>query len=407
MFKKIFLVIILYLYLFNPLFFFMGGIGSIKILYLLLLVLISSQVSSFGRDLKLFKKEKKFFIILLIYALFRTIIGGEMIEFYKHIILIIENFFIPLAIIFYAYKNSIQGKNEFFKLLLITGCLAAVISTACIVNPAIHEFVQYQLQVVDTSSFLYQSKSRGYGLCDVLTYSLGIIEGMILGWGFLNIKQYKWILYFSPLFLATIMLNARTGIIVCLFAVISYLLCSGFNFKRWIIAGFGSVTVYLLILLFLKIYGFSEEQMFFIMDFSNQVTEAEEWGVREQSGAIGALTTRHIVWPEGLDWIVGKGYVIFARAGSKNSDIGFFQQLNYGGLPYFVLLMWFISYIFLWMRKHKVSHDVILFMLIAFIIGNFKGNFIMNSGGFRLMILFFYVYKYYYHKGKEDYLRKI
>ena len=399
MFKKIFLVIILYLYLFNPLFFFMGGIGSIKILYLLLLVLISSQVSSFGRDLKLFKKEKKFFIILLIYALFRTIIGGEMIEFYKHIILIIENFFIPLAIIFYAYKNSIHNKNEFFKLLLITGCVAAIISTACIVNPAIHDFVQYQLQVVNTQSFLFHSRTRGFGLCEALTYSLGIIEGMILGWGFLNIKENKWILYFSPLFFATIMLNARTGIFICAAAVLSYLLCSGFNIKRWIIISAGSAVVYSMLLLFMNFYGFSDDQMTFIDDFTNQLTEAEEYGIREQSGAIGALTTKHIVWPEGLDWFVGKGYVIFDRPGQRNSDIGFFQQLNYGGLPYFILLMGLIVTIFQRLWKIKIPRDVLLFMIIAFVIGNFKGNFIINSGGFRLMILFYYAYIYYHKKN--------
>ena len=398
MFKKIVLVIILYLYLFNPLFFFMGGIGSIKILYLLLFVLLFNHGKSFGGDLKMVRKEKKFFILLLVYTFLRTLIGGEMVEFYKHVILIIENYFLPMAILFFAYKNSIHNKNEFFKLLLITGCVAAIISTACIVNPAIHDFVQYQLQVVNTKSFLYQSRMRGFGLCEALTYSLGIIEGMILGWGFLNIKEYKWILFFSPLFLATIMLNARTGIIVCLFAVISYLLCSGFKYKRWIIAGLGFFAVYLLILLFLNFYGFSEEQMFFIMDFSNQITEAEEVGIHEQSGAIGALTTRHLVWPEGLDWIFGKGYVIFARAGSKNSDIGFIQQLNYGGLLYFLLLMGFIVAIFQRLWKIKIPRDVLLFMIIAFAIGNFKGNFIINSGGFRLMILFYYAYIYYYKK---------
>lgn len=386
--------------MFNPLFSFMGGMGSIKLLYPIALLIIAMRISGVKHIFSIFNKELRIFILLLLYSFLTIIVGGESVEAYKHIVLIIESFAIPLIIMEFIVWGNRNRKVDFLQLFLITGTVAALISTACIVNPQIHNFMKFDVQFVNAESFFGYSAYRGFGLAETLTYSYGVIQGILLGLGILNIRRYKWFAITIPFFIASIILNARTGLVVAVSSLVCYVFFNFNKFKSWGSLVIGGCVAFVIMSYLLNAYGFNDDQMYFIRDFFDQLTEVEEVGLQGGDGAIGALTTSHLVWPEGGEWVFGKGYIIMGRAGGHNSDVGFIQQLNYGGLIYIIILLSILVCMFRRLRNLNVSKDIVLFLMITFAIANFKGNFMMMGGGFRLfMILYFsFVYSSYLNR---------
>ena len=395
MWKNIIFVILLYLLAYNPLFSFMGGLGSIKLLYPLLLLYFLTCWKSFPKLLKRYKTESYFFLSFIAYTVVRTLLGGEAIEIYTHAVFFIETFFLPVLLLLISIRYSlVSSREDILIIILWVGCVASVISVACIVNPSIQDFVKFRLQYISVSDFLFDTDYRGFGLCDSLTFSYGIIQGMILGIGILNISRFKWFIYFIPFFIASIILNARTGIFIPIVAVFIYIFANKGSAKKILYIAVGGIVTYALIVFLLRSYSLNDDQMYFVEDFTQQLTDARDSG--GETGTIGALTRKHTVLPSDFgEWLIGKGYIITGRKGERNSDSGFFQQLNYGGLFYMFLMFGFIWYIYRRSIRYKVPKAYILFFLATIAISHFKGNFIMNSGGFKLIMLLYYFFLYY------------
>ena len=93
------------------------------------------------------------------------------------------------------------------------------------------------------------------------------------------------------------------------------------------------------------------------------------------------------VLPETIsEWIVGKGKHIYTEY-QNSSDVGFILQLNYGGIIYLILLLNLIISIFSNINR-KEHNRILLFFIITVIISNLKGEFIINSSGFRVLSIF-------------------
>ena len=392
--KYIIALILFYLFIYNPNFSFDGEMGSIKLLYFILFFYIVINNKKYFSLINTYRAESLFFLCFILFALIRTLVGGDSVELYKHVILYIENFFLPLAILCFFNNNFNPSGEKIIKMILVTGSVAAIISTLCIVNPSINHFVKFELQLIDKNESVFDALNRGFGLGESLTYSYGIVQGIILGVGILNIKHNKWFTLFIPCFVASILLNARTGIFIPIVAVLIYLLVNR-GVKNIVSIVMGGVIVYVLMSYILQSYNLNDDQQSFIEDFSKQLIETNERGLRDNSGTVGILLSEHIVLPSNLEeWLLGKGYLIFRVRSSHNSDSGFFQQLNYGGLIYSFLMISFIVYIVRRMVRHKISRDFIFLFFVTLIIAHIKGNFIMNSGGFRLMMLLYYYLLY-------------
>ena len=398
----IFIVIVLYLFIYNPIFSFLGGLGSVKLLYPFLLLLFFTEKNTL-KVLRLFRKERNYFVLFIIFSLMRFCMGGDVVELYRHLILFIENFLVPIVLIFACHKYIKYNEQSFVKLILITGSVAAVISTLCFINPQIQEIVKMRLQTWGAGGYLSAIDFRGFGLGESLTYSYGMIQGLILGIGIINIKNNRWFVFLIPLFLLSILFNARTGIFIAVISVMVYLLTSP-GFKSWFYVLLGGTIAYLLIIISLQRYGIGDDQLFFYNDFVKQMTEVEEYGVEGNTGTVGYLASEHVVWPTNItEWILGRGYILYGIKGAQNTDSGFFQQLNYGGLIYIAMMFSFILFLLKRMLSLKIPKDFILLFIAAMMIAHFKGNLIMNTGTFRLMMFLYYSYvickKYLKTKG--------
>jgi len=316
--------------------------------------------------------------------------GGDAVILYTHLVFIIEIFFIPLFLVRLAVKAGINDSKIFFRLLLVIGSFAAVITVASFIVPSIGSFVRYELMYTTSDSLLYTDNYRGFGLAIGLSFSYGIIQGVIIAVGTFHIKDNKWFILLYPLVLVSILLNARTGLIVALIGILIYLLM---NDK---IKSLFSVTIVILFAFMVIDYGLStlsvsRETLTWIEEFFNQLISVRREKSLYATYTLDSLFGRMWVWPVGLDeWIFGKGIIIVARNNAVNSDIGYIQQLNYGGLGYVFILAIFLINVIKRMIKNNIDITFVLFFIGVFIIANFKGNYLINNGAFRFMMYIYY-----------------
>jgi len=400
LFKYIVLVLILYIYIHNPLFAVLSGVGSIKILYLILGFIIALSWSKYARIVKLFNKELKYCVYIFVFVFLRTIIGGDPSIFRSTITAFVEIFFLPLSIILFVeeYLNKENSKDFLIRFVLIVGCIGSLISTLCIISPSFGSYVKFSLSYLPDTAFLSKVEFRGFGLSEDLVGGYGMIQGAILALGIAYLDKYKWFVFFYPFMFISIMLNARTGIIVALIGLIIYV----YRRKR-----LGSVFVIsAVVMLFVFMVGrilsmgfLSDESLAFIMKFFEELNEVQEAGSMEGSDTYEALMGDGFKHPDSLiGMIIGDGYQIMGNKKGVSSDVGYFNQLFYGGLIYCTILYGYILHNVKRLRNKCKNDSIYILFLLMFLIANFKGLYLLNSGGFRLMSLLYFscvFYSYY------------
>ena len=103
-----------------------------------------------------------------------------------------------------------------------------------------------------------------------------------------------------------------------------------------------------------------------------------------------------VFWPEDLSqWTVGRGVSVFGGEKNMNSDIGYINQINYGGLIYVLLILYLFIVLIKRMLKSKIDKFFIYSFIFISLLLNFKTSFFTNVGIFRLFILIYFAMFYY------------
>lgn len=380
--KYIAIIIALYLFINNPVLVSLGGIGTIKILYPIgfIYLIFYNKLSEIA---KMFKKEIVFFILIILFSFIRAAFGGEMDYVRTFIIALIENIIIANFLAYILIRNP---DSNWKTPVIHIGILGAIISTACFANPTINIFIK-NLQV--SNDFIFENNFRNFGLADGLTYSYGITQGVIFSLLLLNLKNnYKYLL-FIPLFLISILFNARTGIF-SVFFVLLYIIIVRKKFKTLIIL-FAIFFMSSLVLENSQLLVKNEQTVEWVTGFFKEINDLVTGSNTADYNTSQVLFEEMLVFPSNTtEWIVGSGVSSFGLQ-NKSTDIGFLLQLKYGGLVFTTLLL----LLFLTMIKRlyflKKYGWYLYLIIIATIISNLKGDFIPNSGGFRLLFLIYVI----------------
>ncbi len=394
--KYIILVIILYIFVHNPLFRLLAGLGSIKFLYLLLGVTLVSFLPLYKTLFKIFKKEQTLCWMIFGFIVFRTIVGGDPAMLRSAITAILEIFFIPLTIVIIIKRYFPHEDNSkvLINSILILGSVGALITTVCIIDPGFGYYVKYNLSYLSQDSFLNNVDFRGFGLSEDLVGSYGMIQGAILALGLAFIDEKKWFILFYPIMFLSIMLNARTGIIIAIIGLFIYI----YRKKR-----IGSIlSLVVVVLLFLTGVTYllskgvvSDDSLTFVMEFFDEINEVQEEGDLSGSRTYDALMGRGFIHPDSFGgMIIGDGFQIMGNKKGVHSDVGYFNQLFYGGILYCFLLYSLIFHNFKRLRKRCKKDGFFILYIFVFLIANFKGIFLLNSGGFRLISLLYFSHIY-------------
>jgi hypothetical protein len=386
--KPLFIIVALYVFINNPILVSLGGIGTIKILYLLAFAYLIF-FKKLSELFNLFSKELLLFILIIVFSFVRAAFGGEISYVRTFIVSLIENIILTN---FLAYILIKEPDSNWKTPIIHVGILGAIISTACFVSPIINIFTK-TLQV--SNDFIYESDFRNFGLAGELAFSYGITQGIILSLYLLNLKNNYHYVLFIPLFIISILFNARTGIFP-VFCAILYLIFIERKFHILLIFWVVFLVSFLISensQLVIK----NEQTLEWVFDFFKQINDLVSGSNEADYNTTQTLLKDMLILPSNLsEWIVGSGVSSF-RLQNNNSDVGFFLQLKYGGVVFATLLMllfWtMIKRIYLFKR-----YGWYLFLLITVtVISNIKGDFIPNSGGFRLL---FFIYVIIVHVEK-------
>ena len=382
MFSKIIytsLVILLYIYLNNP-YIASIGVGTVRFLYPLLLLLFSPNIRK-----KLTRQRKIIysFIVIITFVFLRTIIGGDPSLIKSWLFMIVEVGLLSNIIVAILRKNNI----DLIKIVMIIGALSSAITLLALVFPSIDSFFR---EYTNVNEYLNENGFRGFGLSEGLTYSYGIVLALIGGLSFPLLNKNRWFIIFLPLLVLSILVNARTGFIVLFVLSMIYFLTEVKTKKKVkiiIIIIFGIGVFYPLFnnsIVFFHV-GTSE----FIQQFFLEIKDFFDGTSSAQNNTIGALESMIILPDTFAKWILGTGEYISTGV-LKTSDIGYVLQLNYGGIVY-VLMLVALIYNYLSNVKNKYIFRI---LLVCLLVSNIKGDFLTATGGFRLFALLCYWFSY-------------
>jgi len=388
---KITIIVLLYLYLYNPLFRFLS-FGPTKYLWLpaICYLLFSRKLLKFAIQ---FKIELSLISLALIYSMIESLRNADIGLFYTYtnFVFIIECLVIPYFLVNIFY-NTLK-LNELNKDIIITGLIAALISCYLLFNPDIN-FLVKNFVIYDVLAEKYDIEShlfRGFSLAEGSTFAYGITNALIL---LLAVKYTKkntfYIFCIFPLLLS-IMVNARTGLLIMIFGLIVILYYETTTILKLMYYGsIISVILYMLIGVNFNFSGLDNQALDWGLDFFTQA--ADFLSSNGDDTTFGALFGEMWFYPDSLiQFIFGSSIDIYNND-TQRSDVGYINQIFFGGVVYLSILLSLVYYM-TYRLKINIKYNTYAFIFSgSLLIANFKGPTLNIAHGFVKLIFLYYIF---------------
>lgn len=394
-FKKYFvsfwMIVILYIYIFSP-----HPFDFLSLYSLFPFALYSL----FCKDCRKFLKSNlwllKYLLLIFLYSIFRWILGGDEIFVRSSFVDIIFDYFVPIGIIsFFKVRLRVTSIQN---IMIIVFLVASLISVFLITNP---QFAIATRVIFDSTSIYTDDRfiaRRQFGISQYLLFTYSILMAFMAG-KFICINKIRYFII-GLLCVIAFAFNARTGFVILLIYVLVYAYINKLNifkFKYFLLIPFLlAFCIPYLALRFPETYEW-------MTDAFVDVFEPGE----SKEGTLETLNS-YVFFPENLQtWLIGEGYSRFQSL-SKNSDVGYVNQIFYGGILYFILIL--CMYVKIIYRYYRLSTDRIAFiaLLISILISNYKG-FAFSSNELTRFILIsmfaFEILKYEKTEYKKIYMK--
>jgi len=385
------LVILFYIYIFNPVFSFVGfGINNILLLVAGLSLIVYNGILI--ENIRVYMTELILIVTMIIYLLVTVFLSGT--GYYQGALDLLSwlttLLFLP---IFLVYAVLVKHRDiGFYNLIINVGVVAASISVISILIPGLNSFLRgIQLgNELDVMEELGQLSVRGFGLGGNLTSGYGYMMGLLASICTLKLidsekRRWYYVVYII-LFLIAILVNARTGMFALLITLGIIFLKSlrSFNTRGLIILA-AVIGGGILLLALLK--KFSPDMYEFVQVFLDFLSSMENYE--------GSAYDQMLHFPETTHGLIfGEGVNIFL-ADYMNSDLGYVRNIYLGGIVFLVLLMLeqFVLY-----RKmyHRSDRDIfVLILFLSVIVFHYKGSlFYTPTAVSRFVMLLYFVLVY-------------
>ncbi|WP_286777300.1 hypothetical protein [Sphingobacterium sp. UBA2074] len=386
---------LLYIFMYNPPFAFLP-VSPKYLLYILFIpILLKKQFYTFASKLKSY-----FFLLifLILFSFFREINSHSgFILFYINLGLLFEIFIIPIGLIMF-YNTLNRGK--LFSDIIKVGVFSSLITLFLILNPTVGDFVRYNL--LKSDEFTEAVSHRSFGIAESLTYSYGLIQGLLFSLALFYSGRNKKMLFVLPLFFISVLFNARIGFLPILIGGGIYFFVN-FRSKQTLFTLLGLLSFYIIIFettLFIK----QKETIQWGLDFFNQLSDFSTGSKSDGGNTFDTLFGSMLVLPDTeFEWLFGTSQYIFGRSYGNSSDVGYILQLYYGGGIYLFSILMIVWQLY----KISKSHNYIgVFKYLPFLfasimlIANIKGNFFSTVGIFRLIVFLCFCSVLYNNKLK-------
>lgn len=385
------LIALFYIYIFNPVFGFIGmGLNNILLLVAGVYFILNSGV--FVLNAKMYGTELILICIMIVYLIITVFLSGtgyyqgalDLLSFLTTLL------FLPIFLV-----NAVLANHKevgFYNLMINVGLVGAVITALSMVLPGLNTFLR-GIQIgneLDVMENLGQLSVRGFGLGGNLTSAYGYIMGIfasICTLKMIESKKRYYIIYII-LFLIAVMVNARTGLFALLITLGYIFLKSVGSFSvRGILLLLGIVAGAFLMLILLK--KFSPDMYEFIGEFIDFLSTLSNYE--------GSAYDQMLHFPETAHGLIfGEGYNIFL-ADFMNSDLGYVRNIYLGGILFLTLLMLeqFVAYLKMYHRSGRDIFVIILFLSVN--VFHYKGSmFYTPTAVSRFVMLYYFVLVYNY-----------
>lgn len=378
--KHMFFWIIIYVYIYNPPFAFLP-LSPKFFLYLLVIPFLIKV--KFKRYLGYFKALLLIIGVIILYSFLREFGLLKFELLLLNITFLFEILLIPIVII--LLYESLEIRGELIFNLILVGFIASLFTLSMIIIPSLSDFIRYRL--LRTDEYTEAVSLRTFGLAESLTFSYGIIQGLMAILVLFYSKDNKKIVLLIPLFLVCILFNARIGFTAVILGVFFYYL---YSFKIInLIVTFCMLSISYFILTQTNLFSGQKETVEWGLDFFTQSLDFLTGTRSSNSNTFDTLFGEMMVLPSNeSEWLFGNGVNIFGKSFGVTSDVGYIIQLYYGGIIYmslmFSLVVCFFSYIKALPRKEFMLGSCFLLILLFC---NIKGNIFIPIGILRLIVL--------------------
>ena len=367
-----------------------GGyrIYGYQIVRLFAVIYLLGNLDRFAVFFRKFSSEIILMIAIIAYSFFRFVSGGAPDLFLQDLIGAMTLIIVPFFIIDYGRKLKIDSVEQMSKYLIITTTVAMVISMAAFFVPEIHYFIKYRIVQYGSMGFTEGFDQRGFGWGLLMTSSYSFVIAMIIAIGLYYGKNKKWLLIFVPVALFVCLINARTGVLIGLVGLVLFFFGSG-RFTYSLIALLVGIIVYsnLNSILGLLTQGNEATNAWIMVGVEESIAYS---GGNFSEGTMGTLLEQIFI-PNSVGGVLfGEGESLFGRNSfNLHSDIGFVNQLYYGGIIYCIMLYSLVGMIC--RRLLKNGQKILsIFIIITFFIVNFKGQFVFCTPEMGLTMLVYY-----------------
>ena len=239
-----------------------------------------------------------------------------------------------------------------------------------------------------SNSFVFDT--RIFGISSDFTFGTPIYHGIlaaILLYAAFYFKKAKYLMYI-PFILITTALNNRTGIVV--FFILSLLFLLYIAFKRNKIT---QILITIVTMMTLSIVFFNSLKTLSpnTYNFLNSFIEDTQNLIQgKPTGNYEVLMNEVYSFKKSnANLLFGEGYRVYDEAGKIKagfrSDIGYVNDIFYGGIMYMLILYVSFSYFILY-KERKYKYVAVLLLLIVFIV-NIKGEIFRSN-----IVMFLFIY---------------
>ncbi len=388
-------ILLLYFYIYNPLFWALNLFGSVKIVMLIAIVglLFSKKSVSY---LRMFTNE---FLILLLLALYTSVVvfsgdGTASSMPYRQIIWFIECFSIP--IFFTIYFGDLIRKIGWEIPVIIVSVIAALITLYLITHPATNLLVRSSLIQDSLDSLDKPEFFRGFTIAESSSYIYGIVQGIACSLCLLYIRKSAFFVLPIILLIISIVFNARIGIFVLAISLLFCIVNGNIKLKHILLL---TSLVFIGSIFFITSSFYNNNEDSFKWIFA-AFTSTKEIDVNDENSNYSFLFSMLFVPKELFGILFGEGRM--AKNSSGGSDIGFVSHLFIGGI-----LMLIIELMYFWklFRRILAKSDkkiIVYIFFTALLIANFKGEAFFVPSGFSRLIMFHYVFFIISSKIKKE-----
>ena len=267
--RKLIIIIVLYLFIYNPVFTWFG-FGFVNVLMGISLFYTVLEWRTVRLYLRSYKTEFVLSLIMLIYVSCICAINGTESIGMSLIIWIVSTVFVPIFLVEKLFHRN--GNVAFFDIIISVGFIASLFSCAALFYPPFNSFLR-SIQVSEefTSFAETQFSYRYFGLAINLSNAYGYVQGIIASLCLLRLDRHhkRYLFYFFTI-LISIVVNARTGlfpIALTLLYIVTKTI-SKFDVRSIIRLLFG-VVVFLSLIMYLL--SLNREIGDFVLDFFSQI----------------------------------------------------------------------------------------------------------------------------------------